>query len=173
MTNSIASLQSLFQLSVALNLGFIGYLSLSGDELKKQETLINDLLVIANDIKKKIGAEPKQNKVINDIFADIVSLKNDYRSSSKKIDHISKGWPRYLVLMSAAVSMAMLVYSSASVASVGTLGICFAVALFLPLIGMLVASNSVMRTAARRIAGKRRDIDEQLTDLIEQISERV
>ncbi|WP_333821663.1 hypothetical protein [Pinisolibacter sp.] len=168
----MTNLQSIFQLSVALNLGFLGFISLSGDALKREELLINDLSLLMEQSRNYIISDDVFLHRYNELKLEIERLQTDRISASQRIEAATYGWMRYVVLATAVASILLLFYSSLSSGDAGDWMGVVSILLFMPFVFMLGRISWLTKREAGVIRPQRDELDRRVTSLLEDCSPR-
>ena len=174
MPPNVSNLQSLFQLSAALNLGFVGYISLSGNELKREESLISDLYLIVqmNKANDAIIGNKKLTEEIAEIEKDLIDLKGVLRNRIVEINKLPHGLMKFFIIASSLGSICMLYYSTFYQEDLRSWHFWLSVLFMAPLFLLLAIMYGKSIAGKSEISIKRKEIDGKIERFLLRIPRR-
>jgi hypothetical protein len=164
MSIKASSLQSLFQLSVALNLGFIAYVTMFGNNLEKEKERVDQLRQIALKYKNMSKGNPKHKDVSAKKLQECIDLRTEIVMALAKINHRTHSRFKPIVLVASLVSLLFLIWTSFFGDEQSSIIIAVAsCVVFLPLIFYFLWLGWYSLNSAQKFASRRESLDESIS----------
>ncbi len=160
-----AAFQSMFQLSVALNLGFLAYVTIFGNDLQKEKENTDRLRQIAIKYKRTIKQSGIDDPEAQDLIRKVEDLRRDISGSLKWMSFITHKIFKPLVLVISVLSLCFLAISTFyGDSDSGHIFALSSIAFFIPLLVYLAVLAFFSITIASGYSKRRQELDEKLGD---------
>ncbi len=168
MENTAGAFQSILQLSVALNLGFVGYLTIGGDKLKREKGNVDSLFLSAVALNNMMQDRDEMIRVkAGGLLLESIQIKGEFSQAFAKVDSVVEGRSRGTLLFSGILSFCMLLYATFFGSEfVNNLFFIFCLAVYGPFFIILSFHVWLSNRSAKILRAKRMAVDDQMAKLI-------
>jgi LPS O-antigen subunit length determinant protein (WzzB/FepE family) len=119
---SLSNLQSLAQLSVAINITFTALLSVLGNSFSRERLRVQRLLETAGYVRDQYVSRDQDSNDLRKVIDKLITLNRNVDRSAQDIERKAFDLLRPCALISAFLSFCILIYTTLSQAKKGVFG---------------------------------------------------